>query len=195
MTIKKIFIGLAAILACAAANATVIGFEDLAGDPALPLEAGYAGFDWEGMGTIRADAYPGSGYEAGTVSFMNAAYNRDGATAAISTLDGSVFGFTGAYFTSAWVEQEISFEGWRGGQLLMTSGAFTLDTSTPRWIGLGWGGIDTLVIYNSSGTQWAMDEFTVPEPGSLALVGASLGLMALRRRRRPDRTTAHSRCS
>jgi len=44
-----------------------------------------------------------------------------------------------------------------------------LDTTTPRWIQLDWAGIDTLVVYNSSPTAWAMDEFTVPEPGSLAL--------------------------
>jgi len=43
--------------------------------------------------------------------------------------------------------------------------SFVNGATTPRWIQLDWAGIDTLVIYNSSPTAWAMDEFTVPEPG------------------------------
>ena len=185
MNMKQTIVGLLAAAACALANATVIHFDDLSGDETLPIAAGYAGFDWINMGTVRADAYPGSGFEAGTVSGDNVAYNWYGAPATVASSDGSAFAFTGAYFTSAWADQEISFEGWRNGQQLFASGATTLETTAPTWIQLDWAGIDTLVIYNSSPTQWAMDEFTVPEPGSLALVGTSLlGLMAARRRRR-----------
>ena len=62
-----------------------------------------------------------------------------------------------------------------------------IDTVTPRWIGLGWSGIGTLVVYNRTGTQWAMDDFTVPEPGSLGLFGAALaGWMVAGRRRKPQ---------
>jgi len=185
MKMTKAILGLLAAAACLLANAGVIHFDDLPGDETLPIAAGYAGFDWTNLGTVRFDAYPGSGFEAGTVSGDNVAYNWYGAPATVASSDGGAFAFTGAYFTSAWVEQEISFEGWRSGQQLFASGAYTLETTAPVWIQLDWAGIDTLLIYNSSPTPWAMDEFTVPEPGSLALVGTSVvGLMAARRRRK-----------
>lgn len=181
MIMKSIIFSLL-LLASAGAPAAVVNFDDLPGDETAAIANGYQGFNWDNMGAIRADAYPGSGYEAGVVSAGNAAFNRDGATVAISRAGG--FDFAGAFFTSAWLEQELSFEGWFGGQLrYATSVAHVIDTTTPLWIGLGWGGIDTLVIYNSTGTQWVMDEFTVPEPGSLGLFGACMAGLALARRR------------
>lgn len=186
---KNILVSLLLCVASAAASADVINFDDLAGDETVAIGNGYQGFDWDNAGAIGADAYPGSGYDAGVVSAGNVAFNRDGGTLAIMRAGG--FKFVGAYFTSAWLEQELAFEGYAGGQLLVSSSvSYLIDTTTPRWIELGWSGIDMLVIYNSSGTQWAMDDFTVPEPASLGLFGACLGLLALTRRHKflPQRT-------
>lgn len=176
---------------CASVHADVIGFDDLASSETAVIADGYAGFNWTGVGVIGADAYPDSGFANGVVSAANVAFNHGGGTVTISNATG--FDFIGAFFTSAWYEQELSFEGSRAGQLLFaTDVSYGIDTFAPQWIELGWRGIDTLTIYNSSGTQWAMDAFTasapapntVPEPGTLALCGiAAAGWLAARRRR------------
>jgi len=172
-------------LCSATACAGVVNFDNLPADENLPVASGYAGFDWTNIHAIASSAYPGSGYEAGTVSPGNAVFNYDGSTASISTADASAFNFVGAYFTSAWFEQELAFDGFRNGQLLYsTAVSHVIDTTTPLWVQLGWSGIDTLAIYNSSGTPWAMDNFTVPEPATMGLFGLSFaGLMLARRRR------------
>lgn len=187
LTLKKMLLSLMLGVCSTTSFAGVINFDDLSGDFSEAIAAGYRGLNWDNMSSIRADAFPGSGYEAGTVSQTNTAFNRDGGTVAISKAGTGTFNFVGAFFTSAWVQQEIAFEGYQNGQLTYsTATSFVLDTTSPLWVQLGWAGIDTLVIYNSSGTQWAMDDMVIPEPASLMLMGVSAtGLMLARRRKRP----------
>ena len=149
--ILSLLLAMCSAMWSATSFAAVINFDDLPGDEVDVIANGYQGFDWVNFGALASSAYPGSGFEAGTVSPSNAAYNRYGDAASVSKSGGAAFDFVGAYFTSSWFEQEIVFEGLRNGQVLYASAStYVLDTMTPQWIELGWAGIDTLNIYNSA---------------------------------------------
>ena len=61
------------------------------------------------VGAIGADAYPGGGHAAGAVWLAHTAFKRDGGTAAIARMGG--LNFIGAWFTSAWLDQGLAFDG------------------------------------------------------------------------------------
>lgn len=187
---KNMFIAasLALIAAANASATTTLNFDDLSGDPTQAITAGYGGFDWQTLATITAAELPGSGYANAVVSGLNAAYNWDGGAVAIRWAGTGTVDFAGAFFTSAWQEQELVFEGWQGGVLThSTADSLVITTDAPLWIQLDWVGIDELRIYNSA-NHWAMDDFsfaaTVPEPASAWLALAGLAGLALRARQR-----------
>ena len=182
---KKAIFSLLLAMFASSAFAGVITFDDLPGDGNELVPAGYQGFNWSNLGIISRDILPGSGYDNGTVSPSNTVFNWDSGTVTISKAAAGGFNLVGAYFTSAWMDQEISFEGLRNGQVkYFSESTHVLDTFTPVWVQFGWDDIDTLMIYNSSPTQWAMDNFTVPEPTSVALFGMAFGGLLLARRRK-----------
>jgi hypothetical protein len=180
-------LGLILLMLVGVSNANVITFDDLytgSFNDQLPAD-GYAGFNWGRTGVIRDDHQPGSGYEYGTVSGKYTAFNYENTQFNWEFLGEGTFEFVGGYFTSAWVDQDIFFEGYSDGELIHTSSVYQLTTTAPLWIGLDWSGIDQLVITKSA-IHLVMDDLTynvVPIPAAVWLFGSALaGLGWLRRK-------------
>lgn len=162
--------------------ADVINFDDLSGDPEVPIVSGYEGFNWNTMGSVGRDDYPASGFAAGVISGNNAAYNFDGAWSAIELSGTGTFDFIGAFFTAGLAEQEISFEGWLDGALVYaTTDSLVISDGAPLWAQLDWTGIDQLLVFTSYAEvglgYWVMDDFTVAF--NTASVSESSGLVLI----------------
>jgi hypothetical protein len=188
-------IGFAAIFVVpSVASATTITFDDLSspapGD-SVPLPAGYSGLTWSSNfyyldGT---DYDIPSGYQNGTISGPNVAFNGFGSPATVSSA--APFTLNSLYLTSAWNDGlNVTINGYSGGV-----GGVLLDTLTaiigpvaPTLFTLGWANIDTIQFEASGGTthynidanqtQFALDNLTINEPLSAVPLPATLPLLA-----------------
>lgn len=171
-----------------AAGALVLTFDDIPGARYNTWENlvynGYGGLNWDqfyALSKYYQLGVPDSGYEHGVVSGEYAAYNVDDSTAMVSGKD---FDFTGAYFTSAWDEDNIlTITGYYSG-VQQYSADVTMNTQGPVWFQADWLGVDQLV-FSTNKRQLVVDNFTinesasVPEPATILLLGAGLiGLAA-----------------
>jgi PEP-CTERM motif len=191
-------LGLCMVIAPAAARAATITFDDLSGSE-NPVPNGYGGLNWGNFYYLNADTYgTPSGYQNGTVSHPNVAYNAFGSPANFSSA--TPFTLNSAYFTGAWNDGlMIEAQGFLGGSLVHDV-IFTVNTSGPTLEKFNWTNVDNVNFISSGGTphgysgageHFAMDNLTineavVPEPASLTLLGLgafALGSYALRRRK------------
>lgn len=192
---KTIIASLVLVFMAQSASAAVIDFDDLGDESFAQISDGYAGFNWNVIGALAGDDYPGTGLDAAVVSGSNLAFNAYGAWSSINLAGAGSFDFIGAWFGSYFFEQELAFEGWLDGVLVYaTQDSFVITPNGPNWIQLDWAGIDQLLIYNSLadwGVSWGMDDFTVeihrpasvPEASGLVLLlMGALGVGMLRRR-------------
>ena len=178
---------LGATSATAAAQTTVVNFEDLSGQAALP--ATYGGIEWLGGGWHHYDfaQYPYTASSGVQRAYRHSTLNQFGFVAGTAT-------FGGAWFAGS---THVHFQLYLGGELVHTTGVLDL-SGTPTFLASGFAGeVDMVEVLTGSGGHWVIDDVTygvaaatvTPEPGTVLLMATGLvavGGIARRRRRRSE---------
>lgn len=190
--IRKFVAGAAIALCAPFASATVLNFDDIVGpDGYAAVPANYGGLDWSGAGlsVFSAEQAP---FTAHSGQGRVATDWIDGGPIASTIRFLTPTVFDGAWF-SGYGDSSVRFDLYRGGRLVASSAALTL-SDTPAFLDTGWSGaVDAVVVSTPFQASYAMDDLSfhdaaqLPEPGSLGLALAGLGMAgAVRRRRRAD---------
>lgn len=175
-----------------AAQAAVLTFDDITIDESGAIPDGYGGLDWDDIHVLSSQKsgreFLNSGYGNGTVSGEYVAYNRFAGVGTVSS--SSMFDFNGVSLTGAWNNGlNIVVEGFLDG-VLKYSQTVVVNTDAPTFFNFDFLGIDQLKFASFggthiggdwSGTQFAMDNFTINETDSTSVPepASVLGLLAV----------------
>jgi len=183
------FVVSAAIALCAPfASAAVLNFDDIVGPNGYASVPGnYGGLDWSDSGLSvftgeQSPFTPHSGQGRVTTDWI------DGGPIASTIRFFAPTVFDGAWF-SGYSDSSVRFDMYFAGQLVASSALLELAES-PAFLDAGWdSAIDAVVVWSGAQGSYAMDDFSfespaqVPEPGSLALMVAGIGIAGVVRRR------------
>ena len=137
------------------ANALLINFDDE--DVHFTLAAvpsGYNSYTWNNFFIVNGSNFPNTGYQIGTVSQANTAFNLAGTPAYISK--SNFFNLNSGYFTAAWSNDlQLTVTGFtdEGGTNQKYISTYTLQTTAPSKIVFNWTGIKRILFNSSGGTD------------------------------------------